>query len=209
MFPELHVPGIKREDEWELFGVSYFDYYKIKVDDLRAGRCGFCTIDRKINQVMEDVSNKSWMAWMNKLGKSEGHQYRFVIVCRRHVTTVAELEPDEMADLLFVVRALDKKFEIDGGYLMVRSGNPLKNAKSMPHLHFNYQIPTGLEKVEITLAKDPKKLAEKAVLVSVFEKLRADVECRSCSVDEAFGRLSPADQLVVKGKLHNPSAVAA
>jgi hypothetical protein len=55
---------------------------------------------------------------------------------------------------------------------VVRTGDPALNAKSVPHLHFNFHLPTGKDRVVVTLAKSGEDHLKKLEILKVWEKVR-------------------------------------
>ncbi len=198
-YPEFSVPGVEPWDVWQLFNVSNYPYYLLKVKGLRDGVCGFCTIDTKVNKVVYE--NESWTAMENAIAPrsdESGQEHQFVIPLKRHVTTIDDMMGYEFGDLLRLIKTLNQMYNISGGVLVLRSGDPAKNAKSMEHLHVNYHVPTGLKRVEVTIAKSEDDLAKKLPVLQVFEEMRL-LEEGGCT--DPFSQLSLEKRELVKGKL--------
>lgn len=194
MYPEFQVPGISPDDIWQLFNVSNYAYYCKKVDSLLQGVCGFCQIDPELNKTLYE--NDAWRVWKNNLAAQEGQDYQFVIPSKRHLGNIDEVNYKEWFLLAEATRWINREFSIDGGVLLVRSGNPLRNAKSMPHLHFNYHVPTGRDRVTVTIAKSSKNLVEKLPILQVFEKMRQGMSFEELSEEE---RSLVEDKMTPKG----------
>lgn len=62
------------------------------------------------------------------------------------------------------------------GVWVVRTGDPARNAKSVPHLHYNFQYPTGKDRVEVTIAKSSADLEKKLPVLVAYEKMRQVIE---------------------------------
>ena len=195
-YPKFEVSGVPQEDVWQLFNCSNYEYYKLKVKRLREGVCGFCRIDRRINTVI--FQTRYWIVMENTIAPQGGQEHQFVIPSRRHVSSINELTSAEFADLFLAIKEVERRFHITGGVIVIRSGDPAKNARSMPHLHVNYHVPTGKKKVGITIAKSERNLKRKLKILQVFEKMR---------LIEEMGWKNPADRLtrnekkLVKDKL--------
>jgi hypothetical protein len=67
----------------------------------------------------------------------------------------------------------------------------------MPHLHVNYHVPTGLKRIEITIAKSQEDLVKKLPILRIFEKMRLAEDAGSNPLEA----LSPEERELVKGKL--------
>jgi len=112
-----------------------------------------------------------------------------------------------MADLRGIISALDEKFRITGGALLIRSGDPIRHSGSVPHLHANYHVPSGLDKVEITLAKAPEKLRQKLAILKIWERMRVAMEdqgVKSPADMISLNIISPDEYDLVKDKLGPP-----
>lgn len=197
-YPSFAVPGVKSEDVWQLFNCSNLEYYRLKVQTLRDGVCGFCTIDSKVNTIYFETNH--WIVMENSVAPRSDQVHQFVIPSKRHVFSFSELHFDEVAELSAVINLIDSRFNIDGGVIVIRSGNPARNARSMPHLHVNYHVPTGEKKVEITIAKSEQDLEKKLPVLLVFEKMRIALEQGNTT---PFDSLDPQEQELVRDKLGN------
>jgi len=183
---QFTIPGVPQEQIWQVFNVSNWQYYREKVRGLITRICPFCTVDPKVNQTI--VENESWRCWENNVAPRKGAQaqlHQFVIPLKRHVVTLDQLCPAEMTDLLEIVRSIETRFEIAGGVYVIRSGDSAYNAKSVDHLHVNYHVPTGIERVEITIAKSIEDLKKKSpysklLKKCVFLKRKAITVRRNC-----------------------------
>jgi diadenosine tetraphosphate (Ap4A) HIT family hydrolase len=202
-YPRFQVPGVKQEDEWQLFNVSNWEYYCMKVKDLQAGICPFCQIDSNINKIVH--SNDSFNVWHNTVAARSGEQeYQLVIPTKRHITNVDQMNPTEWVDFGEIFRWINQEYSIDGGVIVARSGNPARNAKSIPHIHFNYHVPTGQQKVEITIGKSLADLTEKIKVLEVYEEMRL---FKAQGVEIPFNMLSEEKQKLVKDKLSKKAAL--
>lgn len=200
-YPKFEVPGIKPEDVWQLFNCSNYAYYLMKVRSLLGGTCDFCTINRDTNRVYFET--QFWTVMENSVaprGDQASQEHQFVIPSKRHVFSFNELLSIEVANLSFVIGEIDKSFGITGGVIVIRTGDPAKNARSMPHLHVNYHVPTGLQRVEITIAKSVADLEKKLPILHIFEKLRL-LEEHGHNLIEAIDSLSPEEHALVGDKI--------
>ncbi len=200
MYPEFHVLRVPDDQIWQLFNVSNYEYYCRKVEDLRNGVCPFCTIDPTVNEVL--FENPSWRVWMNKVAPRSGQDYQFIIPSKCHVERFGDLQGMEAVHLLEAIKWIDCTYDIKGGVYVVRSGDPARNAKSVPHLHVNYQVPTGIDRVEVTIAKSQADLEKKLPILRIFEKMR-HAEA-AMGVESGFDELTPEEQDLVRDKLAPP-----
>jgi diadenosine tetraphosphate (Ap4A) HIT family hydrolase len=175
MYPEFSVPGVKPEDVWRLFNTSNYRYYKQTVEDLKAGKCPFCQIDAKRNHILYE--NDLWILWKNEVAPRSGQECQLVAPSRRHVENILDLGPWEWIRFHDLLQWANKNLGVGGdGVWVVRTGDPARNAKSVPHLHFNFQMPTGKERVEVTIAKSEEDFHKKLPVLHAFEKYRVAEE---------------------------------
>lgn len=201
MYPEFSVPGVRPEDTWQLFNVSNYTYYRQKVADLQAGICPFCTIDPAVNQVL--YGNRSWRLWKNEMAPRSGQECQLIIPSRRHIDSISDLTFDEWKDLRDMLVWSQSNLGVGAnGVLLVRTGDPARNAKSVSHLHFNFQYPTGKDRVEVTIAKSSGDLANKLPVLIIWEKLRVAME-RGESNPQVV--LSPEEWQLIAGKMNPPA----
>lgn len=163
MLPKFSVSGVPEGDSWQLFNCSSYKYFAQKVRRLRKPFpecCSFCVIDPAENKVL--LENRSWIMWQNLMAPTEGTEVQIIVVSRRHVERMSELSQTEWDDLLDMIKDIKAKTGYgDDGFWNVRTGDPETNAKSMPHMHFNFLKTRGIKKVPITIGKGPKDYEEK------------------------------------------------
>ena len=196
MYPKFEVPGVPPEETWQLFNVSNYGYYLQKVKDLIAGVCPFCKIDPAVNQVL--FQNQYWLMWANKMSPRSGQDHQFIFPLRRHVQRLSEMTEAEWVGLREIIFMVEQNFNVRDGALVIRSGDPLKNAKSVPHLHVNYHVPTGKDRVEVTIAKSEVDLFSKLPVLRVFEKLRLLEEAKN---SDPLAQLDVIEKALIEGKL--------
>ncbi len=91
VYTQLKVPGVNQDDIWQLFNVSNWDYYCLKVSQLQSGVCPFCTPDPEINELV--TRNSSWNAYRNKIAPRKGQEHQWVVVLRRHALLHERVSP--------------------------------------------------------------------------------------------------------------------
>ena len=187
---ELVIPGINHLDTGSLLYVTTYKYYCLLVKNLLEGTCPFCKIDQLVNKVLYE--NESWRAWINPVPGKKHQAIHLVIPHRHHITDIVQLNPNDGANLVKVFQWARLEFEIAGGGVMMRFGDPRLNAGTIRHLHVNIQVPDGTGKLDITLAKDKEKVEWHHKLVRVFEKMR---------LGTPFEHLKPDEKQMVQDRL--------
>jgi diadenosine tetraphosphate (Ap4A) HIT family hydrolase len=163
VLPKFDVEGVKPEDSWQLFNCSNYKYFAQKVQQLRKPFpecCSFCVIDPAVNKIL--LENRSWLMWQNLMAPTAETEVQLIVVSRRHIESIGDLSQTEWDDLLDMI----KRTQVMTGYgydgiWNVRTGDPETNAKSMPHIHFNFQKARGTKKAEITIGKGPEDYEKK------------------------------------------------
>lgn len=195
-YPEFVVPGVPPEETWQLFNVSNYPYYLQKIKDIIAGICPFCTIDPAVNKVL--FQNVHWLMWANKMAPRSGQDHQFIFPLRRHVQRLDEVTTAEWATLQEIIFMAEQHFNVHDGALVIRSGDPLRNAKSVPHFHVNYHVPTGRDRVEVTIGKSEDDLAKKRAVLRIFEQLR---QLELANNSDPMAQLGEAERAMVESRL--------
>lgn len=202
MYPEFSVAGVKPEDIWRLFNTSNYPYYKQTVAYLRSGDCPFCQIDPTVNKVL--FENDYWRLWINGIAPRPGQTCQLIIPSKNHIESISQMTREEWASLydIFAWARTNLGVEVaDEGALVLRSGPAWKNAKSVPHLHVNFQAPTGKDRVEVTIAKSEEDLKKKLPVLRAFEKWRVAESAGYSNPQEA---LTPEEWELIKDKMKPP-----
>jgi len=177
------IPGLTAGDMETLLTKRNYAYYCDSVKRLQNGECAFCVFDTSLNQVL--VENDSWRAWSVPLKFRKKHlKAHFVLATKRHVLHYSELSREEWMDQFDVLQELHKQFDISGGGLVTRFGDPALNACSVQHLHTNIVIPDCTGEVAETLAKTPEKIAQAWQIMAVYEKLRQGTPVENLTDEE-------------------------
>ncbi len=78
----------------------------------------------------------------------QGAELHFLIVARGPVYEVAEISPAMWLDLQEIWKRLMKEYNLDGGGICMRFGNPAKSGASLTRLHAHIIMPRPDEKVK-------------------------------------------------------------
>ncbi len=164
------IPGLDSQDITLLQNARNYHYARDMILQIRKNECSFCQLDPNKNKVIFDL--ELWHTWTcppQFMAKSiEKH---FVIAPKRHITHIKDMTGEDWADLAGIANIITEEQDIDGGALLMRFGNPAKNAQSMRHLHCNIYVPDGTGEVKLTIAKDPAKIAKKKLVVACWIKM--------------------------------------
>lgn len=193
------IPGLDQEDVGTLLNTRNYPQYVEYVRMLAKGECAFCgELDTELNAVITE--NRCWRAWHNPYAH-KGTKFHIIVASIRHITHVADILPVESVARDQLIGQLCRRFELDGGSLITRFGNPLLNASSIRHLHVNLEVPDGTQTLQATLGKSKEKIAAKLLIVKVFEKMRLMASSEKMSTEERFAKLNSEEQALVTGRL--------
>ena len=175
IYDKFEMPGVDRKDIPLLFNTSNFRYFSNQVWNMRKHICPFCDIDPSENEIIP-ISNPSWLVLRNKIAPRSGQIVQFVIPFkRRHVESFSEIGREEKNDFWDLQDEIDcrlrEKHGITGSVWVIRDGDEFFHAGSVRHRHANLHIPTGIDKVQITLGKDLKSRREKLAALLIFKKM--------------------------------------
>ncbi len=158
------------------------------VEEMLAGRCPFCQIDRDYNQIIFEDPN--CMAWPCR--PPEDHTAKhFLIVPRRHVTGIQQLRQDEMSSAITAYLTILTKYGIKSCGVLIRDGDATLSAGSIEHLHVHMMVPDGSGRVAPPFFKGAESEAESLARAIVFEKLRTGTQ---------ESDLSPEERALVAGR---------
>ncbi len=107
---------------------------------IEKGICPFCELDHSKNVVIKQ--NRHWRVWVNPF-PYDHHEHHLVIANARHITDITKITGDAWVQLGSIVRWCVSEFNIPGGGLVMRFGEPSKSASTLRHLHMHVQVPDG------------------------------------------------------------------
>ena len=202
IYDQLTVPGVRPEHIPLLFNTSNYRYYCEQVLQLTTGVCNFCAIDVAKNEVI--MENDSWLAIRNRIAPRGGQLTQIVVPLKRHIEDSIDLTDKETLDQQRMYRCLRMLFGVSCSARSIRDGDVFFNAKSMLHFHWNFHLPSGVGKVEVTFGKEPKKIEKKLPKLRIFEKMRF---WAMTGVLDPWSRLSPEEFELIKEDIEPPKTV--
>lgn len=108
---------------------------KVMTQIQKDGVCPFCEEHfTKYHPKKILKKNNNWFFTEN-MSPYEGTKYHFLMVCRRHLTMVGDLKSKELTDLSSLIKWAANKYQIKGGSLLIRFGDPNLTGGSVDHLH--------------------------------------------------------------------------
>jgi diadenosine tetraphosphate (Ap4A) HIT family hydrolase len=102
--------------------------------------CPFCSTERSRRRQQAVDLEDGWMLLKNEY-PHRGTKQMWLIVPRRHVTQMEELEPRDWRAISELTKRCLKVGEIRGGGIMWRFGDPHQNAGTVAHMHINIVEP--------------------------------------------------------------------
>ncbi len=110
----------------------------------KKNECFFCIDFTTLGASGKLWENPFWFVKPNDYPYT-GTKQHFLVVARRHVTSIGELSTNEKLSVFEAIEWTKARFELDGFSLFVRSGNMRRTAATIDHLHFH--IIVGEEKI--------------------------------------------------------------
>lgn len=155
-------PGMTPEREVYLYGCRTFQQYCKTRRIYEIGHCDFCNWET--NWKPQDIFFQSpfVVGGVNQYKKTEHEHHLLVLPTRSHVTALADFSDREWVHVLHALVEAEKRFQIKGGGLVARIGDPRYHCGTIEHWHANFIVPdlaSGKE-VRPPLAKTPAELAE-------------------------------------------------
>jgi len=188
------LPKIEGLDQHQVASLAYCRTYKqylAMIEGYNTGKCPFCDpLDPEKNRIIQAA--EGWRMWVNPfaLAHTELH---LVMAPMRHVAPGDRIIPQDFSAMGALFHWAQLEFGFTGGGFAMRFGSPLQSSGTVLHLHANIIIPDQSGSVEVTLAKDPAKIAHQVARMFVFEKLRTGTV--------SHDSLSPDEQKLVDGCL--------
>ncbi len=102
--------------------------------------CPFCKVEmrRRRRERVEETDN--WMLIQNEF-PHKGTRKMLLIVPIEHVRRLEDLADGDWAEIGLLLKACNMRFNIEGGGVMWRFGDPRFNAGTVEHLHLNVVEP--------------------------------------------------------------------
>ena len=166
------IPGLQKSDIGSLLNTGTYSYYRLLRGYNTTGVCPFCQVDPTVNDIL--FKNEYWMIWDNPVGKKEPALERHLVIPFRgsHATDLQVFKTAGVSDAYFqIILWAQENLGVEAGAIIMRFGDPRKNAGSIRHLHGNIKIPTGEMRYTETLAKDASDLETKGAKILLWEKM--------------------------------------
>jgi len=133
----------------------------------RAGECVFCNLPENTKPPLR--IGKHWLLKENDWPYKH-HLCHLVIFLRRHEEDVAKLTTEERLEWWNMVEWAIHEYELPGGGLVMRFGDPEFNASTVRHLHSHIQVPDGTGLAKATFSKGPEAKAREEERLRKFRE---------------------------------------
>lgn len=129
--------------------------------------CPFCEKGLiEIHQKEIFYENNSWLVTESAF-PYDGTEHHYLIVSKRHVSSISDLSPTEWSDQGEAIKYLVSEKKIDGGSMFLRFGDMKKTGSSIEHLHVHVLSGNADENMETNLREPIRvKLGYKKVVSS-------------------------------------------
>lgn len=151
---ELVVPGNARTPE----------QYQKMVETAARGECVLCVGEHNI------IREGKYWRFKETDPPYKHHMHHFLIMTREHITDINMLTPEMSQELFEIIQWAIKEYNLPGGGIVMRFGDPDYNAGTVRHLHVHIQVPdlTGLAKA--TFAKDDEAKVRQEARLKSFQQ---------------------------------------
>lgn len=167
-----------------------YKYFKLMIQDIIDKRCTFCPLDKKINIPLQERGG--WVILENAFPDKKKTSNHFLILPRKHVISPIEMSQKDWANSGLLIAWAIKEFNIPGGGLLTRFGDPFLNAGTQEHLHINLIQPNGKVEYRPPLCKNPEELNEGLRRMKIYTKLYGGM---------APENLTPEETSLVNGRI--------
>ncbi|RLD68966.1 MAG: hypothetical protein DRI98_11130 [Bacteroidetes bacterium] len=154
------VNRLTKLDKLLLGRMGSYERYCDKREDVEVGICPFCVINQEKNEVL--FENDHWIIWEVPQNFSRRASKLFlylIIVPKSHLYSLAKkdstfwIQFGEMIDWAYA------NYDIPGGMLNIRLGDPVYSAATETHPHWNLKVPNLTDEVREAIAKSPEHAA--------------------------------------------------
>lgn len=108
------------------------EYRKAMGEIVNTTECPLCTLKWHPNPIIRD--DGFWLLTKNGFPYADTQQH-LLMIAKRHVEEFSELTDQEAVSLFKTINWANKKFNIEGGGLAMRYGDPKYTGATMKHLH--------------------------------------------------------------------------
>lgn len=186
--PQPILPEVEGLNEHQVATLTYCRGYKqflSMLEGYRAGVCVFCKLDPVKNRVIRTATsgNMRWHMWVNPFPLP--HTALHLISAPVHHVAPGDLITlDDMTAKGELFLWAQQEYKLTGGGVAMRFGSPFESSGTVLHLHENIIVPSRTGVVEVTLAKEPSKIAEQIARLLVFLKLSRGVTSADLTPEE-------------------------
>lgn len=138
---------MESEDFVVLDNARTIDQKRVMEEILREGKCPFCP--GNLPEGNQIIRKTNYWFLMPNMWPYENTRIHLVAVHITHVEKLEDVHPREWSDLFQLLRWAEREFEVEGGGIGIRFGDPRINRATVRHLHTHFIVP------EITDKSDP------------------------------------------------------
>jgi len=99
------------------------------------GVCPFCPDYFAKYHPKPIIKETPWWFLTENMSPYEGTRYHFLFVYKKHITSLEEIDPEAIKDLLGLTNDVVRENNIEGGSLFMRFGDTRYNGSSVAHMH--------------------------------------------------------------------------
>jgi len=108
----------------------------------KRGVCPFCPEHFLVEHTKPIINAEKWKFWIltTNFHPYKGSRYHFFILCKRHITTIPEISSEEWIEFGKIQSWIVQEYKINGGTLLMRSGDTDMTGASVGHLHAQFIV---------------------------------------------------------------------
>jgi len=152
----------KSQQLLDLGNARHPDQIEYMQEIIDSGECPFCWKNlKKFQKEPVEWASKYWAVTKNHWPYTHTKVHQLIIL-KRHVETVTELNKEEWAELQTAINWVIEKYEMVGGGVAIRFGNTDYSGGSVAHLHLHLIQPDinhpqySTKPVRVKIGKVPK-----------------------------------------------------
>jgi len=96
----------------------------------------FCRGQKPRYHTKPIIKETRWWVLTENFHPYEGSVHHLLFVCKRHAERLVDLKICEIWDAFRLFQWTEKEYQLEGGTLLLRFGDPERTGASVQHLHF-------------------------------------------------------------------------
>ncbi len=172
---EREFPVLTKSQLRRLSMIGEYGYFERAVANLLDNICPFCYLSTCREVPIKETDG--WIAKWNDFPQKKKTAKHLLVIPRRHIVEISEMTLDDWAQSGHLIQWVIFEYDIPGGGILTRFGDPFLNAGTVEHFHINIMEPNGLRTCHL-----PRSSSSKAgTLKFLNHKRKQDAGAFICS----------------------------